>query len=119
MKQFDNVRAHKPENIENRNGYIVGGGIAGLVSAVFLTDDGYMPGKNITIFEKLSDVGGSMDATKNNQGYVCRGERELEPYMVMYPGYDKSVATKKQVLNPEYPKQIKSNQKMIKEIDML
>lgn len=81
MKQFDNVRAHKPENIENRKGYIVGGGIAGLASAVFLIDDGYMPGKNVTIFEKLPDVGGSMDATKNNQGYVCRGERELEPYM--------------------------------------
>ena len=81
MKQFDNVRAHKPENIENKKGYIVGGGIAGLASAVFLIDDGYMKGENITIFEKLKDVGGSMDATKNNQGYVCRGERELEPYM--------------------------------------
>ena len=78
MKQFANVRAHKPENIENRNGYI---------------------------------VGGSMDAIKNNQGYVCRGERELEPYMVMYPGYNKSVATKKQVLNPEYPKTTKKYSK--------
>lgn len=81
MKQFDHVRAHKPENIENRKAYIVGGGIAGLASAVFLIDDGYMPGNNVTIFEKLPDVGGSMDATKNKQGYVCRGERELEPYM--------------------------------------
>lgn len=81
MKQFDNVRAHKPKNIESRKGYIVGGGIAGLAAAVFLIDDGYMPGKNVTIYEKLPDVGGSMDASKNVSGYTCRGERELEPYM--------------------------------------
>ena len=31
MKQFDNIRAHKPEGIKNRKAYIVGGGVAGLV----------------------------------------------------------------------------------------
>ena len=40
-----------------------------------------MPGENITIIEKLPDVGGSMDGTKKEFGYQCRGERELEPYM--------------------------------------
>ena len=43
MKQFDNIRAHKPEGIENRKAYIIGGGIAGLASAVFLIDDCYVP----------------------------------------------------------------------------
>jgi len=41
-----------------------------------------MPGKNITIFEKMTDVGGSMDGTGDAvKGYLCRGERELEPFM--------------------------------------
>lgn len=81
MKNFDRVRAHKPENIENRKGFVIGGGVAGLASAVFLIDDGYMPGKNITIFEQLKDVGGSMDGTTEKKGYTSRGERELEPNM--------------------------------------
>jgi len=73
--------APKPEGIENRKAYVVGGGIAGLSTAAFLVDDAGMPGDNITILEKLCDVGGSMDGTKNEFGYLCRGERELEPYM--------------------------------------
>lgn len=81
MKNYDRVRAHKPEGIENKKAHIVGGGIAGLASAVFLIDDGYMDGHNVTIYDSLKDVGGSMDATRNERGYVCRGERELEPNM--------------------------------------
>lgn len=37
----------KPEGIEKRKPYIVSGGIAGLVSAVFLIDDAHMPEENI------------------------------------------------------------------------
>ncbi len=81
MRQFDRIRAHKPEGIENKKAHIVGGGIAGLANAVFLIDDGYMDGKNVTIYEQLSDVGGSMDGAKNKRGYTSRGERELEPNM--------------------------------------
>lgn len=82
MKQFDNVRAHKPEGIEQRKAYIVGGGIAGLAAAVFLIDDCYVPGANITILDQLPVMGGSMDGAKIGEGrYTCRGERELEPYM--------------------------------------
>lgn len=82
MKQFDNVRAHKPEGIENRKAHIIGGGIAGLASAVFLIDDCYLPGENVTIYDQLSVMGGSMDGSKLGDGkYLCRGERELEPYM--------------------------------------
>lgn len=73
--------APKPEGIERRNAYVVGGGIAGLAVAAFLVDDAQMPGENITILEKLPDVGGSMDGIKVKKGYQNRGERELEPYM--------------------------------------
>ena len=73
--------AHKPEGIENRKAYIVGGGIAGLATAAFLVDDAGMPGENITILEKSTVVGGSMDGAESTKGYLCRGERELEPYM--------------------------------------
>ncbi|MCD8008278.1 MAG: oleate hydratase [Clostridiales bacterium] len=82
MKQFDNIRAHKPQGIESRKAYIVGGGIAGLASAVFLIDDCYVPGGNVTIYDQLPVMGGSMDGVKIGEGkYLCRGERELEPYM--------------------------------------
>jgi oleate hydratase len=73
--------APKPAGIENRKAYIIGGGIAGLATAAFLVDDAQMPGANITILEKHADIGGSMDGARNEFGYVCRGERELEPYM--------------------------------------
>ena len=82
MKQFDNVRANRPEGIETRKAYIIGGGVAGLASAVFLIDDCYVPGENVTIYDQLPVMGGSMDAAKIGDGrYTCRGERELEPYM--------------------------------------
>jgi oleate hydratase len=74
-------RPHKPTGIDGRKAYIVGGGIAGLATAVFLIDDAKMPGQNITIYEKKQVMGGSMDGIKNEFGYLCRGERELEPYM--------------------------------------
>ncbi|WP_370677195.1 oleate hydratase [Pleomorphomonas sp. PLEO] len=74
-------RAAKPDGIETRKAYIVGGGVAGLAAAAFLTDDAGMPGENITIFEKLPVVGGSMDGVRTPNGYQNRGERELEPYM--------------------------------------
>ena len=51
----------KPEGIENRRAYVVGGGIAGLATAAFLVDDAGMPGENITIYEQHSDVGGCCD----------------------------------------------------------
>jgi oleate hydratase len=74
-------RPRKPEGIEKRKAYIVGSGLAGLATAAFLVDDAGMPGENITILEKYSDVGGSMDGVRNEFGYLCRGEREMEPYM--------------------------------------
>lgn len=82
MKNYDRVNARKPEGIENRHAHIVGGGIAGLSAAAFLVKDGHMPGDNITVYDQLKEVGGSMDGSGNAvDGYVSRGERELEPYM--------------------------------------
>lgn len=73
--------APKPEGIEQRKAHIVGGGLAGLAAAAFLVDDAGMPGENITIYEKSDIFGGACDATQNEKGYICRGHRELEPYM--------------------------------------
>ncbi len=72
---------HKPVGVDARKADIVGGGIAGLATAAFLIDDAKMPARNITIYEKKPVMGGSMDGTKGNEGYLCRAERELEPYM--------------------------------------
>lgn len=73
--------APAPEGIEERKAYIVGGGIAGLAAAFFLIDDAGMPGKNITIYEKRNSLGGCCDALEGEHGYICPGERELEPFM--------------------------------------
>lgn len=82
MKIYDLFyHAPKPEGIEKRKAYIVGGGIAGLAAAAFLTDDAGMPGENITILEKGSDVGGCCGIVSNEGAYICPGERELEAYM--------------------------------------
>ncbi len=82
MRNYDRVHPRKPEGIENKHAYIIGGGIAGLSAAAFLVRDAQMPGKNITIFDQLPVFGGSMDACGNPEtGYISRGERELEPYM--------------------------------------
>jgi oleate hydratase len=83
MKIYDLFyNAKAPKGIEKKKAYIVGGGLAGLAAAAFLADDIHMPAKNITIYEKMNDVGGSMDGTgKAVSGYLCRGERELEPFM--------------------------------------
>ena len=82
MKLYDFLyHPQKPEGIEKRKAYIVGGGIAGLAAAAFLVDDAGMPGENITIFEAREDVGGCCGIVREPGAYVCPGERELEPYM--------------------------------------
>lgn len=82
MRNYDRVNPKKPEGIEKRKAYIVGGGIAGMAAAAFLVRDAHMPGENITIYDQLPVFGGSMDACGNpDDGYISRGERELEPYM--------------------------------------
>ncbi len=61
---------------KDRKAYFVGGGVGSLAGAVFLIRDGKMAGENITIYESLPDVGGSMDAGGNPEdGYKMRGAR--------------------------------------------
>jgi oleate hydratase len=56
--------------------YLVGGGIGSLAAAAFAIRDGGVPGRNITIYESLPVLGGSLDAGGNPQeGYSFRGGR--------------------------------------------
>ena len=68
MRNYDRVHPRKPEGIENRKAYIVGGGIAGLSAAAFLVRDAQMPGENITVYDQLPVFGGSMDAAGSAAG---------------------------------------------------
>ncbi len=53
-----------------------GGGIGSLAAAAFAIRDGGVPGRNITIYESLPVLGGSLDAGGNPQeGYSFRGGR--------------------------------------------
>ena len=72
-------KARKPEKVEKKRAYIIGGGLAGLSAAVFLIRDGQMPGENITILEELGLPGGGCDGIKDQRlGYIIRGGREME-----------------------------------------
>jgi oleate hydratase len=82
MRNYDKINALPPKGIEHKRAHIIGGGIAGLAAAAFLVDDAHMPAANVTIYEKLPIIGGSMDGAGDAEhGYVCRGERELEAWM--------------------------------------
>ena len=73
------ARPRKPEGIEQKHAYIIGGGLAGLAAAVFMVRDAQMPGENIHILEELPVAGGSLDGEKRpGVGYVIRGGREME-----------------------------------------
>ncbi|WP_165748469.1 oleate hydratase [Cellulophaga sp. Z1A5H] len=67
-------------NIQNseRKAYFIGGGIGSLAGAAFLIRDGGVTGNNITIYESLPVLGGSLDAGGNPEdGYTLRGSRML------------------------------------------
>lgn len=54
--------------------YIIGSGLAGLASAVFLIRDAKMKDEKIHILEELPVAGGSLDGTdRTNAGFVVRG----------------------------------------------
>jgi oleate hydratase len=58
--------------------YMVGGGIGSLAAAAFLIRDGQVPGRNITIYEAMPVLGGSLDGDGNpTKGYTMRGGRML------------------------------------------
>ena len=70
------ARPRKPNGVDQKSAYLVGGGIASLAAAAFLIRDGQMDGSRITIYEASNIVGGALDGTKDPQeGYLFRGER--------------------------------------------
>lgn len=64
--------------IRNRKAHLVGGGIGSLAAAAFMIRDGGLPGGNITIYDALHVLGGSLDGAGNHRdGYTLRGGRML------------------------------------------
>ncbi len=62
----------------DRKAHLVGGGIGSLAAVAFMIRDGGLPGGNITIYEALPVLGGSLDAGGDHQdGYTFRGGRML------------------------------------------
>jgi oleate hydratase len=80
MAYASSARSHAVErDPTNTKVTLIGGGIASLAAAVFLIRDGDIPGGNITIFEELDTIGGSLDGSGSAEaGYVLRGGRMLE-----------------------------------------
>jgi len=73
------ARSRKPKDVEKKEAYIVGGGLAGLAAVVFLIRDGHMAGEKIHVLEELSLSGGSLDGKFiPHDGFVTRGGREME-----------------------------------------
>lgn len=66
--------------------HLVGGGIASLAAAAILIRDGDVPGHNITVYEELERIGGSLDGSGDPEnGYMVRGGRMLESkYLCTY-----------------------------------
>ncbi len=66
--------------------HLIGGGIASMAAAAILIRDGDLLGKNITIYEELARLGGSLDGSGDPQkGYMVRGGRMIESkYLCTY-----------------------------------
>lgn len=66
--------------------HLIGGGIASLAAAAILIRDGDLPGRNISIYEELDRLGGSLDGSGDaEKGYMVRGGRMIESkYLCTY-----------------------------------
>lgn len=72
---------HSSTDRSNHKAYIVGGGIAGLASAVYLIREAGFTGSNITIFDQGKVNGGAMDGSGSAEnGYLIRGGRMHEEH---------------------------------------
>lgn len=81
MGNYERINTLKPEGIENKKAYLIGGGISSLAAAEYLIRDGHMDGKNITILEQKNISGGALDGSGNaKDGYLARGGREMEEH---------------------------------------
>jgi oleate hydratase len=73
--------ASRPAAFDRETGkvHLIGGGIASMAAAAFMIRDGDVLGRNITIYEELACVGGSLDGAGDAEsGYVLRGGRMIE-----------------------------------------
>ncbi len=79
----------KPDGVENKTAYIIGGGLAGLTAACYLVRDGQMPGDKIHILERDPRAGGACDGWDYaNLGFTMRGGREMDNHFeVMWDLY--------------------------------
>ena len=74
----DRSKAISRTNSKERRIHMVGGGIGTLSAAAFLIRDGGISGHNITIYEAMPILGGSLDGGGNpDDGYTLRGGRML------------------------------------------
>jgi len=70
-----------PEGVSQEQHHIVGGGIAGVATAVYLIRDAGVKGKDIRIYEQLGVAGGSLDGSGDAEaGYLTRGGRMFEEH---------------------------------------
>lgn len=73
--------SHTSSDRANHKAYIVGGGIAGLASAVYLIREAGFLGHNITIIERGNVTGGALDGSGSaDMGYLIRGGRMHEEH---------------------------------------
>lgn len=73
------ARPVKPEGVENRSAWIIGGGLGGMAAAAFLIRDAQMTPSKITILEASDADGGALDGAGNAEtGWLIRGGREME-----------------------------------------
>lgn len=63
---------------QNKQAYLIGGGLGSLAASIYLIEDAGFEGKNIHIMETLPIIGGSNDGSGTKpEGFVCRGGRML------------------------------------------
>jgi oleate hydratase len=75
----------KRQDYKNSKVYLIGSGIAGLASAIYLEKDAGVPGENIHILEKDFIAGGATDgAGDKDKGFVVRGGRMHEMHYECY-----------------------------------
>jgi len=79
------MKAQPIQNPKESQVYLIGSGMAGLASAVYLEKDAGVPGAHIHILEKDSILGGATDGAGDpEKGFVVRGGRMHEMHYECY-----------------------------------